>query len=162
MEYGVYRADLEIADQKTGNGSQWATASNICHVSTTSVIPARPDVQFGFRFRLDGREPGTVIELQETLEIPPPTLPTREPYPIYSSNTLHAAVGPLNYTGFAFRDAWLDRVGTWKFRIRAGSQLLVEQEFQVVGDTGQKIKASGVATCFLVSSREGERPWTSI
>jgi hypothetical protein len=162
VEYGIYRADLELSDEKTEDGGQWATASNICHIATTQVIPARPDMQFGFRFRVDGRERGTVIELQQTLEIPPPASPSREPNPIYTTTTINAAVGPLNYAAFVFRDAWLDRLGVWKFRISAGLQLLVEQEFHVVEDTGQKIKASRVATCFLVSSREGERPWTSI
>jgi hypothetical protein len=160
VEYGIYSADLTMTKQKSERGDKLAKASNICHVATTEIIPARRGMQFGFRYRVHGPDPGEKVALKQTLKIPSSPIEASEP--LVDSNTIKAVAGELNYTAFAFRGGWLDRLGVWTFEIGRDKQVLAAMAFTLVEDTGHEMKPDDSSTCFLVSSREGERPWHSI
>ena len=106
---------------------------------STTAIPARPGVSFGFEFLVHGQPAGTPIELTTTVLFPPPgLLPPGAAEPVVSSTTpMLVEVGAPGavYRGYTFDYDWEVVPGPWRFEVRAGDRLLAVQSFIVTSES---------------------------
>jgi hypothetical protein len=164
VEFGIYTADVERTVQDV-NGIKHNMVTNICHVATTRLIPARSGLHFGFRYRVDGLAPGHEIDLRKVARYPVEVLPPGATRPFSSYEYLRKARGgTLQFSGYSFDHAWEFLPGRWIFQIFDGNRLLAEQVFTVV-DGAEVTVPSGARNgenCFQMSNREGETRWRSI
>ena len=153
VEYGLY--SVEIANRSpTADGVGRSAVRNVCHLATTTTVPAKLDVDFGLRFRVRGVPPGEVVSLIKVVVFPREVTPPGGPAPIRSyARTFNQRAGELAYIGYGFDAAWELMPGVWTFQLFAEKRLLLEQRFTVV--EGTEMPASTAARsrdCFQVSS----------
>jgi hypothetical protein len=150
VEYGLYTADV-TGQLRDTNGIISNTIENLCHVATTTTVPMRGALHFGFRYRVDGPVPGDTAQVTLVVRFPTTVQPNPSVHPLTEherSTTL--AIGAVSYTGYSFDQAWEFVPGTWTLAVRQGDRTLAEKSFTVV-DGGEPPAPSGSSSCFKVS-----------
>jgi hypothetical protein len=152
VEYGLYTADV-TGQLRDPNGIVSNVVENLCHIETTSTVPMRRALHFGFRYRVDGPVAGDTVELTLAVRFPSPVQPTPAIQPL----TRHErgatlAVGTVSYTGYSFDQAWEFMPGTWRLEVLQGHRTLAEKRFTVVDGPAPSDTPSGPSSCFKVSS----------
>jgi hypothetical protein len=151
IEYGLYTADV-TGQLRDSSGIISNVIENLCHIATTTTVPMRQALHFGFRYRVDGPVPGDPAQLTLAVRFPGAVQPTPAGQPLTRherSTTL--AVGAVSYTGYSFDQAWEFRPGTWTLEVLQGDRRLAEKSFTVV-DGGEPPVSSDRSSCFKVSS----------
>lgn len=151
VEYGLYTADV-TGQLRDSNGIISNTIENLCHIATTTTVPLRRALHFGFRYRVDGPVPGDPVQITLAVRFPASVQPIPAVRPLTEherSTTL--AVGTVSYTGYSFDQAWEFVPGTWTLAVRQGGRTLAEKSFTVV-DGGEPPASSDPSSCFKVSS----------
>jgi hypothetical protein len=125
---------------------------NICHIATTTTVPMRQALHFGFRYRVEGPVAGEPVEL--TLGVTFPTAvrptPTAPPLARHERRTTLSA-GAASFTGYSFDHAWEFMPGTWTLEVRQGQRTLAEKSFTVI-EGGAPPASSDTSSCFKLSS----------
>lgn len=152
VEYGLYTADV-TGQLRDSNGVISNVVENLCHVETTTSVPMREAIHFGFRYRVDGPVPGDAVELTMTVRFPSAVRPAGAVKPL----TRHErgatlAVGTVSYTGYSFDQAWEFMPGTWTLEVLQHGRKLAEKSFTVVDEPAARGMPSGPSSCFKVSS----------
>ena len=152
VEFGLYTADV-TGQLRDSNGIISNVIENLCHIATTTTVPMRGALHFGFRYRVDGPVPGDTVPLTLAVRFPA----TVQPNPSVQPLTVHErnatlAVGTLSYTGYSFDQAWEFVPGTWTLAVRQGGRTLAEKSFTVVDEPAPSGTPSGPSSCFKVSS----------
>jgi hypothetical protein len=152
VEYGIYTAEVRIPATGANETRKSAGLANICHVMTTSIVPARDQLQFGFRYRVYGPAPGSLVMIKRVVTWPdqrkPPTTP--ESY-VTQQDDKKVRVGQTNYTG------WINgqtRPGIWTFQLFEWDRKLAEMKFTVVDPTEVTVRPDGNSTCAPMSATE--------
>jgi Domain of unknown function (DUF3859) len=105
---------------------------------STTAIPARPGISFGFEFQLHG-QPGAELDLTTTVVFPPPGLtPPGATTPVLSSSLpMRVRLGGngVFYRGYTFDQEWEVAPGPWRFELRAGGRLLAVQNFIITQES---------------------------
>ena len=154
IEHGIYTADI-AATERMPNGVGLNTVTNICHVTTTTTIPAIQGLHFGFRFRIEGQAQERVVTLRKTVTYPVSVRPPGGFQPITGyEHTIARHSSEVTFAGYGFDYLWELMPGTWIFRILEGDRMLTEQRFQVIDGTGQSVPRTGTGECFRVSNLE--------
>jgi hypothetical protein len=150
VEYGLYTADV-TGQLRDTNGVISNTIENLCHIATTTTVPMRAALHFGFRYRVDGPVPGDTAQVTLVVQFPTAVrpIPSVGPLTEHERDTT-LAVGAVSYTGYSFDQAWEFVPGTWTLAVRQGGRTLAEKSFTVV-DSGEPPAASGSSSCFKVS-----------
>jgi hypothetical protein len=106
---------------------------------STTAIPARPGISFGFEFTVQGEPRGAELELTTIVVFPPPgLLPPGASEPVTSSAMpMRVRLGGhgLHYRGYTFDYDWEVAPGPWRFELRAGDRLLAVQSFVVTQES---------------------------
>jgi hypothetical protein len=152
VEYGLYTADV-TGQLRDSNGIISNVIENLCHIATTTSVPMRGGLHFGFRYRVDGPVPGDTVPLTLAVRFPAPVQPNPSVQPLteHERNAI-LAVGTLSYTGYSFDQAWEFVPGIWTLAIRQGGRTLAEKSFTVVDKPAPSGTPSGPSSCFKVSS----------
>ena len=151
VEHGIYTAGIER--QERGPDGLWRNVlGNICHVSTTTNVPAKLGLHFGFRYRLIGLPEGQVVELRKITLFPVAMMPPGATQPITRSiYSFRRTIGPVTYTGYGFDEASELIPGTWSFQIWQANRMLAEQNFEIVEGPGEPLPSRN-DNCFRISS----------
>ncbi len=149
IDHGIYTSEIVTRDSGERGANKIAKLRNICHIQTTTVIPNRDHLQFGFQYWIDGPPMGSTVPLVMRIRLPDHTKPEGQPQ-IYVVNQrgLSAPVGRMNYEGWI---NWLTRPGTWTFDILHKDRRLAGMSFTLVDKADVKVKPDGESTCFLSS-----------
>ena len=156
VEYGIYTAKVDTPPSGANEQMKSARISKICHVQTTSVIPAIDDLHFGFRFRIDGPVRAETVDVTKLVRWSDHMQPAGAPL-AYTSNaaTRQYRVGQLSYTGWT---NWQTMPGTWTFQLFHADRKFAEMKFLVVGRDAVKVNPDSNSTCFLLSGDPASSP----
>ena len=151
VQYGIYVAD-KVREVPTPDGLHYSIVENICHVATTSVVPLKRRVSFGFRYRPDGERRGVVVELKRVTVYPRPTMVRGAKSPVSKVEyPVKRRVGALSYAGYSITSGSTNNLGDWSLEIWQGERLLAAKAFEVVPDDGSPLPESSDSSCFRVS-----------
>ena len=138
VERGIYETAPGVT-RPMPNGIGENTVEAVELVRSTTAIPARPGMSFGFEFILHGRPAGAEVALTTTVHFPPPGLsPPGMPGPVASSTVpmvLPVGTGAAIYRGYTFDEEWEVAPGPWRFEIRAGDRILAVQSFIITQES---------------------------
>jgi hypothetical protein len=152
VEYGLYTADV-TGQLRDSNGIISNVVENLCHVATTTTVPMRRALHFGFRYRVDGSVAGDAVELTLAVRFPAAMQPIPEGQPLTKherGTTL--ADGTVSFTGYSFDQAWEFVPGTWTLEVSQHGRKLAEKSFTVVDAPAPSGTPSDPSSCFKVSS----------
>lgn len=151
VEHGLYTAEV-VGEQRDASGVITDLLDNLCHVATTDTVPMRPRVHFGFRYRVDGADVGSPVDLTLAVTFPeavhpPAGLPLRR-------HVRHSAVpvGAVSYTGYSFDRDWEFVPGVWTLEVLQGERPLAALSFTVVDRDQPALSSPDPSSCFKVSS----------
>lgn len=132
VEYGIYTAEIETA-KRDNNGVLQSSLGNIRHAATTTTVPARHGVRFGFRYRIIGAPAGAAVPVRFLTVFPPAGLrPPNTARPIHNSESnVTQKIGEVGYHDYGFDDPWELVPGSWTIQIWYGNNKLAEQKFTV-------------------------------
>jgi hypothetical protein len=152
VEYGLYTAEV-TGQLRDSNGIISNVIENLCHVATTTSVPMREAVHFGFRYRVDGPVPGDPVELTMAVRFPTAVQPTAAVPPLTRhERSATLAVGTVSYTGYSFDQAWEFMPGTWTLEVLQHGRTLATKSFTVVDEPAASSTPPGPSNCFKVSS----------
>jgi hypothetical protein len=152
IEHGIYTAEI-TATERLPNGVGLNTVTNICHVATTTTVPALQGLHFGFRFRIEGQAEGRAVTLKKVVTYPASVRPPGGFTPITGyEHAITRASGDVSFAGYGFDHPWELMPGSWIFQLLEGDRTLAEQRFRVIDGAGQSVPRSGRGDCFRVSS----------
>jgi hypothetical protein len=152
IEYGLYTAEV-TGQLRDSNGIISNVIENLCHIATTTTVPMRGALHFGFRYRVEGPVPGDTARLVLAVQFPAAVRPnpTAQPLTEHERGTT-LTIGAMSYTGYSFDQAWEFMPGTWTLAVRQGGRTLAEKSFTVVDGPAPSGAPSGPSSCFKVSS----------
>ncbi len=152
VEHGLYTAEV-VGQQREASGIVTDLLTNLCHVATTDTVPMRPHMHFGFRYRVEGPDTGTPVDLTlavtfpETVH-PPAGLPLRR----HQHSSPPVPVGAVSYTGYSFDRDWEFVPGVWTLEVLQGERKLAAMSFTVVDQDQPALSLPDPSSCFRVSS----------
>jgi len=126
IEYGTYAIEIYKIDQGS-DGVMTATASKISHLETTSVIPAKRCVNFGFRFRVEGPPEGS--RLTFVTHFPVEVTPPGASRAISSHSKTRVLVPGIHFQSYGLDFDWEVMPGQWTFELFDGDRKLAEKSF---------------------------------
>lgn len=138
VEYGTFRK-LRVSDDMSApksTGGQVHAVFEVVLEERTTKIPAVVGTSFGVRIKLVGEPEGAIVPCTAKWLHPKYTNPATgstsevEEYPIYPQ------IGQAGYSGYTFDSDWEVVPGRWTIQIFVGSQLKIEQSFEVVATSG--------------------------
>ena len=152
LEHGLYTAEV-VGQQRDPSGVVTDLLANLCHVATTSTVPMRPRVHFGFRYRVDGPESGTPVDLTLAVTFPEAVHPPAALGPLkrHQHKSL-LPVGTVSYTGYSFDLDWEFVPGVWTLEVLEGERELAALSFTVVDQNQPAPSSTDPSSCFKVSS----------
>ena len=152
LEHGLYTAEV-VGQQRESSGVVTDLLANLCHVATTSTVPMRPHVHFGFRYRIDGSDPGTPADLTLAVTFPEAVHPPSALGPL-KRHERHSVVpvGAVSYTGYSFDLDWEFVPGVWTLEVLQGERQLAAMSFTVVDQAQPALSSPDPSSCFRVSS----------
>ena len=153
VEHGIYTLDID-ATTHDGNGIGQNQVSNICHVSTTTMIPMKPTLTFGFRYRVWGPSTDGIERLTKVVTFPTEVTPPGAPKPLKSyAEVFSARISMVGYIGYGFDEPWELMRGIWTFQLFQRGRLLAEQNFTIVDDPQATVPhRDSKSNCFQMSS----------
>ncbi|MCD6049830.1 MAG: hypothetical protein K0Q55_1233 [Verrucomicrobia bacterium] len=137
-EVGIYTArPVETQAAPGVAGGNRGVLDSFTLVQTTTNIPARKGIRFGFRYTIQGTPTNASILLKTVGEHPPLKDPrTGKTQTRYEYE--HQSRIASSYTAYSMDEEWELVAGSWKFSVWSGDKKLCEQAFQVVPDTKAK------------------------
>lgn len=136
------------------NGIERNNLRNICHISTTTKIPARMGVMFGFRFQVEGTPEGAGAMLMRVTRYPKAVQPiaSRPPVTFYAHDIV-VGIGTVSHIGYGFDYEWELIPGLWVLELWQGRNQLAVQEFMVEPSDGPPLpRSNNDSNCFRFSS----------
>jgi len=133
VEYGIYTVSLVHAE-RDAKGILQSSLSNIQHVETTRMVPAKIGVRFGFRFVVVGTPKDAKVTLRKITHFPPGGLqpPGSKEALSRSETTMTRTIGgEARYTDYGFDDPWELVPGPWTIELWYGDRKLASQSFTV-------------------------------
>jgi hypothetical protein len=143
VDYGIYSAHT----QQQWRGPDGLLRNNwvdICHVATTTKVPARLQLILGLRYRIKGEQEGEFAELQVITIFPSPIKPPGNAQPIgrFESNGPRE-IGETHFAAYAFDEPAELVTGRWTIEIWHRGRKRLEEAFDVVADDGVRLPGGG-------------------
>ncbi len=148
-EYGIYATETasSVAEPGTASG-RIDMVANTKLVQSTTVVPARVGVEFGFRYKIVGQATTALagqnnatlagqadpkVTLKYVTHIPPPGIRNPTTRNVTLTNIFYQdhKVGEELYRLYRLTDSWEVVPGIWTLEIWQGDRQLVSQGFQV-------------------------------
>jgi hypothetical protein len=157
-EYGIYATETAATSAAPGTASgKIDQVSNIKLVQSTTTVPARQGVEFGFRYKIIGQPaaapppqagatilgvqigaqpappPVAAVNLKYVTHIPKPGMRNPETGNVTLTNLFYQEhkVGEELYRLYRLTDRWEIVPGTWTLEIWYGDRKLLSQDFLV-------------------------------
>lgn len=133
-EFGIYTTSTQNKQPAPGTAAgALEEESNITLLQSTTTVPARLGVEFGFRYKVVGPAPGAV-NLKNVTVIPPPGIrnPTTGNVTLTSVFNQDRDVGGEYYRLYHMTDLWEVVVGVWRLELWDGDRNLASQGFVLV------------------------------
>jgi hypothetical protein len=133
-EFGIYSTSTQSKLPSAGTASGTVDQeSNIALVQSTTTVPARLGVEFGFRYKIVGPNPGAV-NLKNVTIIPQPGIrnPATGNVTVTSVFNQDRDVGGEYYRLYHMTDPWEVVPGIWRLELWDGDRNLVSQAFLLV------------------------------
>jgi hypothetical protein len=104
------------------------------HIESTSVIPARRCVSFGFEYLILGTPSGADIPIKMITRFPEQGLRNPETGKTTDRNETRVGrrVGQRHFRAYTLEQSWEVVLGTWTFELWYGDRKLAEQSFKLV------------------------------
>ena len=151
-EYGLYTVDI-TSEKLAPDGIMETTIANLCHFATTTTVPLRTGISFGFRYRVDGPVTDEVVMLTKLVEFPRTVKPPGGVNPLSGiRRPMPSRVGKLVYAGYGLDVDWELMRGRWGFSIYQADRKLAEMNFIVAEDADAPASSAKDSTCFKLSS----------
>jgi hypothetical protein len=132
VEHGIYTTAKENC-QRDNQGIERCDRMDFRHASTTWIIPAQHEVEFGLRYRVVGTPKGSKVTLTHDWLLPAPGFQQPGKSPITRiDRTDPVAIGEVAYISYGFDDPWELVPGPWVLEIWDGERKLTSQTFIVV------------------------------
>jgi len=132
-EYGIYTADTDNSSAAPGTASGTVDQlSGIALVQSTTAVPARLGVGFGFRYKIVGK-PNAVVSLKNVTHVPAPGMRNPETGNVTLTNIFlqDRKVGGEFYRLYRFTNAWEIVPGLWTLELWYGDRKLLSQGFLI-------------------------------
>jgi hypothetical protein len=156
-EYGIYTTEGAASNNAPGTATgRVDEVSNIKLVQSTTTVPARPGVEFGFRYKINGQAlpppppaDDTILGIKLARKPPPPPVPginlkyvTHIPKPgmrnpetgnVTLTNIFYQEhkAGEELYRLYRLTEKWEVVPGVWTLEIWDGERKLLSQDFLV-------------------------------
>jgi hypothetical protein len=132
-EIGIYtkRTDKTVSAPGTPVGTR-DIVSDIQLVQSTTSIPARVGVTFGFHYRIIG--PGKSVSMTKITHIPSPGIrnPDTGNVTLTDKYSIDRSIGDIHFTSYSFGHDRELIPGTWIVELWVGDRKLASQSFQVI------------------------------
>jgi hypothetical protein len=153
LEHGLYTADVK-SEKLSPDGVGETVIENICHYATTTTVPLKIGVRFGFRFRIDGLAAGETADLVKLVAFPTAVKPPRGAALLSSFwRPMRAEGGKVHYTGYTLDYGWELMPGRWDFQVYRSDRRLGGMSFTLADGVDAPQPSAGNSTCFRLSSR---------
>jgi hypothetical protein len=151
VEHGLYTAEV-VGQQDDPSGVVTDLLANLCHVATTTTVPMRPRIHFGFRYRVEGQDAGGTVDLTLAVTFPEAVHPPSG-LPLHRHER-HSTVpvGAASYTGYSFDRDWEFVPGVWTLEVLQGERQLAALSFTAVDQNQPALSSPDPSSCFRVSS----------
>lgn len=153
VDYGIYTA--RTTEQWRGaDGILRNNWVEICHIATTTKVPARLELILGFHYVVHGKPPGAFVDLRHVTSFPSPILPPGHAKPVARLERRRVpAMGTREFAAYAFDEPVELVTGRWVFEIWHRDRKRLEKSFDVFTDDGGRLPGagSGGAGCFKAS-----------
>jgi hypothetical protein len=155
VEYGLYTADTK-SETRAPDGITDSVIENLCHYATTTTVPRKAGMHFGFRYRVDGLNPGDIVVLTRIVRFPKTVTPPNGAKPLSAiSRPEPSEAGKLHYAGYGLDEDWELMTGRWDFYLYQGQRRLAIMSFVVTEGVDGPAPSTQDANCFNLSSLEG-------
>jgi Domain of unknown function (DUF3859) len=106
----------------------------ITFTKSTTRVPAKMGVRFGFRYKVIGAPAGKAVTLRVVTRFPPQGLrnPAKQTNSHRDEYTRTANIGKPAVDGYAINHSWERVHGRWTFEIWYGRRKLAEKSFTLV------------------------------
>jgi hypothetical protein len=132
-DYGIYTAD-KTASATNDKGLAHNTVNNIQYIASTSTIPAKIGIKFGFRYTISGAPYDGRVTIKQVTIYPPAgvTNPKTGLLSTNSFSTVYRVGMPPIFAGYDIGAPWEMVPGVWTIQLWIGDQKFAEQSFTVV------------------------------
>jgi len=140
VEAGIYSARTVGDVARPHDPTAIHTVDRIKLLESTTTVPARKGIRFGFRYVILGSPKGTNVELGLAINFPTPGLhaPGSNTTYLRSEVTAVRTIGSTAYREFHFDHEWEIIPGLWTFEFWYGDRKVGEQSFCVVQELREK------------------------
>jgi hypothetical protein len=135
VEAGIYTRDI-ISSSVDAQGVRQNVISNPKLALSTTRIPLKLGVSFGFMFKVSGTPDGAVITVRKETHYPAPgARPPGSSAPLLvNTGATRVALNTVRYSGYTLAEPWELIPGKWIFSFWLGDRKLGEQEFTLVAE----------------------------
>jgi hypothetical protein len=151
VEHGLYTLEVK-SEQRSPDGVIDTMVENLCHYATTTTVPLKAGVHFGFRYRVEGVAPGEGVDLAKVIRFPMIAKPPGAKLLSTIWRPMLVAAGPAHYVGYGLDFDWELMPGHWSLSIQQSDRKLVEMGFDVVAGADAPVPSTQESTCFKLSS----------
>jgi hypothetical protein len=151
VEHGLYTLDVR-SEKRSPDGIIDTMVENICHYATTTTVPLRAGVHFGFRYRIDGLAAGEGVDLAKIIQLPMVVKPPGAKPLSTIWRPMVTEGGQLHYIGYGLDLDWELIPGRWSLSIQQSDRKLAEMGFDVVAGADAPVPSTQESTCFKLSS----------
>ena len=157
VQYGLFTAEeVEPSTGRDGPTMRAAVLTNICHLMTTSIVPAGGGPGFGVRYRVLGSPFGMPVELTRVIKYPDPGKRGPTSSVVTNRQRVRVPIGEFDYFGWANRR---HIPGIFTFQIWEQDHMRAETVFTAVDGRTFLVRPDGDSNCFLMSNLEGAMKW---
>lgn len=157
IQYGLFTTEeLEPSTGTDGTTMRSALVTNVCHIMTTSIVPAGGGPEFGVSYRVLGSPTGATVDITRVLKYPDPRARRAAASYVINKQRVRMPIGGRDYFGWANR-----RIipGVWTFQIWEEDRMLAEAVFTAIDRKTFVLRPNDESSCFLMSSLEGGMKW---
>jgi hypothetical protein len=151
VEHGLYTLEIK-SEKRSPDGVIDSMVENLCHYATTTTVPLKAGVHFGFRYRVDGLVPGEGVDLAKVIHFPVTAKPPGAKPLSTIWRPMLVAAGQAHYVGYGLDLDWELMPGRWSLSIHQSDHKLVEMGFDVVAGADAPAPSTQESTCFKLSS----------
>ncbi|MCP3467120.1 DUF3859 domain-containing protein [Bradyrhizobium sp. CCGUVB23] len=130
-QFGIYEARVLATDKSAGPPSGTIDRVAWQFTPSTTTVPARKGIRFGYEYRLTGEPDGALVPVRSITIFPPGGMRNPRTGEVFSRSdvTERWAIGSTVLHGYSLDDDWEAVPGTWVLQTWVGEQKVAEMEF---------------------------------
>ncbi|MGV7213769.1 DUF3859 domain-containing protein [Bradyrhizobium sp. UFLA05-112] len=130
-QFGIYEARVLAADKSAGPPSGTIDRVAWQFTLSTTTVPARKGIRFGYEYRLTGKPDGALVPVRSITIFPSGGVRSPRTGEVFSRGdvTERWAIGSTVLHGYSLDEDWEAVPGTWVLQTWVGEQKVAEMEF---------------------------------